>query len=94
MSHRQRHANGDSIMTEVDFAKVRKKFEKNEDKNYHSENVVLIALHCGSKLDHDEAKAIQREHMELGSLTIDLNTRRYVLWDKLKKTPNYNKISG
>jgi hypothetical protein len=79
-------------MTEVNFAKVRKKFEKNEDKNYHSENVVLIALHCGSELDHNEAKDIQRKHMEMGHLTIDLNTRRSALWDKLKKTPNYNKI--
>ena len=74
------------------FAEVRKQFDLNEDNNEHSKNVVLIALHCGNKIDHDEAKGILRKHLAQGYLTVDLNTRRSSLWDKLKKTPNYKNI--
>lgn len=82
----------ESINEDVDFAKVRKQFDRNEDRNAHSKNAVLIAKHCGSEVDHKEAKDILRKHNELGHLAPSLMTRRSALYDKLKKTDNYKKI--
>jgi hypothetical protein len=80
------------VNEEVDFAKVRKQFDRNEDRNAHSKNAVLVAKHCGSEVDHNEAKDILRKHNELGHLSGPLMARRSALYDKLKKTDNYKKI--
>ena len=77
---------------EFDATKIRKKFDRNEDENRHSENAVLVAQHCGSDDDHKEAKDILKQHKKHGSLTGDLMKRRSALYDKLKKTDNYKKI--
>lgn len=77
---------------EFDAAKIRKKFDRNEDENRHSENAVLIAKHCGSDEDHKEAKDILKQHRNHGSLTGDLMKRRTALYNKLQKTDNYKKI--
>ena len=77
---------------EFDATKIRKKFDRNEDENRHSENAVLVAQHCGSDEDHKEAKDILKQHKKHGSLTGDLMKRRSALYDKLKKTDNYKKI--
>ena len=80
------------INEEVDFSKVRKQFDRNEDRNEHSKNAVLVAKHCGSEVDHKEAKDILRKHNEIGHLSGPLMARRSALYDKLKKTDNYKKI--
>jgi hypothetical protein len=86
------HKESVEINEEVDFAKVRKQFDRNEDRNEHSKNAVLIAKHCGSEVDHKEAKDIMKKHNELGHLAPSLMARRSALYDKLKKTDNYKKI--
>jgi hypothetical protein len=86
------HQVKESINEEVDFAKVRKQFDRNEDRNEHSKNAVLIAKHAGTEVDHKEAKDILRKHNELGHLSGPLMARRSALYDKLKKTDNYKKI--
>ena len=90
----KKHGMGEEIQLEeqVDFAKVRKKFDRNEDRNAHSDNAVLVAKYCGTDDDHKEARAILRQHNEAGSLTGPLMARRSALYDKLKSTENYKKI--
>lgn len=83
---------GLEINEEVDFAKVRKQFDRNEDRNEHSKNAVLVAKHCGSEVDHKEAKDIMNQHNKIGHLSGPLIARRSALYDKLKKTDNYKKI--
>lgn len=80
------------IDEEVDFAKVRKQFDRNEDRNAHSVNAVLIAKHAGTDEHHKEAKDILKQHNKLGYLSGDLMKRRKALYDKLEKTDNYKKI--
>lgn len=58
-------------------------YDRNEDRNMHSENVVYLAKHFGSKEDHAEALDILKKHHEAGELTPDLSKRRKVLHDKL-----------
>lgn len=77
---------------EVNFAKVRKQFDNNEDRNAHSENAVLIAKHAGTEDQHNEAKDILKQHLKLGHLSGDLSTRRQALYKELRKTDNYKKI--
>lgn len=77
---------------EVDFAKVRKQFDRNEDRNAHSENAVLIAKHAGTEAHHKEAKDILKQHKKLGHLSGDLSNRRQALYKQLEKTDNYKKI--
>ena len=86
------HQVKESINEEVDFAKVRKQFDRNEDRNEHSKNAVLVAKHCGTENDHKEAKDIMKKHNELGHLAPSLMARRSALYDKLKKTVNYKNI--
>lgn len=77
---------------EVDFAKVRKQFDRNEDRNEHSKNVVLIAKHAGTPEHHKEAMSIYKQHNKLGYLSGDLMKRREALYKQLEKTDNYKKI--
>jgi hypothetical protein len=80
------------INEEVDFAKVRKQFDRNEDRNAHSVNAVLIAKHAGTEEHHKEAKDILKQHNKLGHLSGDLSKRRQALYKQLEKTDNYKKI--
>lgn len=80
------------INEEVDFAKVRKQFDRNEDRNAHSVNAVLIAKHAGTEEHHKEAKDILKQHNKLGHLSGDLSNRRQALYKQLEKTDNYKKI--
>jgi hypothetical protein len=77
---------------QVDFAKVRKQFDRNEDRNAHSVNAVLIAKHAGTEEHHKEAKDILKQHNKLGHLSGDLSNRRQALYKQLEKTDNYKKI--
>jgi hypothetical protein len=70
-------------MNQSKAKKIFAEFEKNEDENYHSENVVLLAKHFGTAAELKEAKAILKEHDEAGSLTSALRKRRDSLYDKL-----------
>jgi hypothetical protein len=77
---------------EVDFAKVRKQYDNNEDRNAHSENAVLIAKHAGTEDQHREAKDILKQHRKIGHLSGDLSARRQALYKELQKTDTYKKI--
>jgi hypothetical protein len=90
----KKHGMGEEVELdeEVDFAKVRKQFDRNEDRNAHSVNAVLIAKHCGTEEHHKEAKDILKQHNKIGSLTGDLSKRREALYKQLEKTDNYKKI--
>ena len=68
---------------EMDHSSFGKKYKKNEQNNKHSENVVLLAKHFGSKADVDKANEILNKHMDLGHLSKDLHDARYKLHQKL-----------
>lgn len=59
------------------------KYEKNEDDNAHSENVVLLAKHFGTAEELKEAKAILKKHNEEGSLSTENGAKRRDLHLKL-----------
>jgi len=82
----------EDVGTATDFKKIRKQFDRNEDRNAHSENAVLIAKHCGSEEDHKEAKDILAQHKKLGYLSGPLSDRRTSLYKKLKPTSGYKAI--
>lgn len=56
-----------------------KKYYENEDKNYHSENVVLTAKLFGTPKQLAQAKSIKERHDEFGSLTPELAKERDAL---------------
>jgi hypothetical protein len=47
-----------------------RRFERNEDINYHAENRVLLAKHFGTPEEHADAVALKKLHMKQGSLPI------------------------
>lgn len=55
---------------------IANKYEKNEDENAHSENVVLLAKHFGTAEELKEAKAILKKHNEEGSLSSENGAKR------------------
>jgi TPR repeat protein len=61
----------------------KKKFEENEDDNYHSENVVLLAKHFGDADDLKKAKQIMALHNKEGHLSSENGRERYRLYEKL-----------
>lgn len=72
-------------ITKSALGKIRKQYDKNEDKNFHSENVVLLAKHFGTEEDLEKAKSILKQHNEDGFLSNDLYRERYELRQKLYK---------
>ena len=81
-------ADGGTITTDQ-LKKIQRKFDLNEDKNYHSENVVLLADAFGSEQDKMEAKRILALHKKEGSLSSEngkkrreLETKLFKAWDK------------
>ena len=65
------------------FDKIFAEYEDNEDNNYHSENVVLLAENFGSAEDLKLAKSILKKHQSEGSLSGELGKKRYALHQKL-----------
>lgn len=59
------------------------KYEENEENNAHSENVVLLATHFGTKEDLKKAKSILNRHMKAGSLTKQLSDERSEIEERL-----------
>jgi len=72
----------DSIKTlsEADFNKI---YDKLEDENYHSENLIFLAKRKGEYEDMEEAADLYKKQKSAGSLTEDLRERRYALMTKL-----------
>jgi len=66
---------------------ILKKYQENEADNHHTENVVLLAKHYGTKKKYEKAKEIQALHRKEGSLTLELASER----NKLEK-PLYKKM--
>jgi hypothetical protein len=62
---------------------IAKEYEKNEDENYHSENVVLLAKNFGTDEDIEEAKEILKKHNEEGYLSTENSKKRIDLSLKL-----------
>jgi len=66
-----------------DLSSIKKKYEENEDENAHSENVVLLAKHFGTKEDLAKAKEILALHEKEGSLSSENGKKRQELHLKL-----------
>ena len=70
-------------MTSTKAQKIFEEYEENEDNNYHSENVVLLAKHFGTEEDLKDAKAIQKKHENMGHMPSSLMSERDALSKKL-----------
>ena len=66
-----------------DLSSIKKKYEENEDSNAHSENVVLLAKHFGTKEELAEAKKILSLHEKEGHLSSENGKKRQALHLKL-----------
>jgi hypothetical protein len=62
---------------------ISKKYDENEDINYHTENVVLLATHFGTADELRDAKTIKAKHDAIGHLPFNLYQERNELGDKL-----------
>jgi chromosome condensin MukBEF complex kleisin-like MukF subunit len=70
-------------MNHLKVKKIFAEYKRNENNNYHSENVVLLAEHFGTESDLMDAKAIQRKHDEIGHMPMSLMRERFELHQKL-----------
>ena len=75
-----KYAEGGSLKN---LKNIAKKYLENEDDNNHSENVVLLATHFGTKEDLKKAKEILALHNSTGSLTSENGKARQQLHLKL-----------
>jgi hypothetical protein len=69
----------------INVAKIRAEYDKNEDNNAHSENVVLLAKHFGTESDLRDAKTILAKHEAIGHLPSYLRDERDALASRLYK---------
>lgn len=69
----------------LSMSAFKEKYEKNEDNNMHSENVVLLAKQFGTAQDISDAKTIQAKHEAIGHLPSYLGKERDALSSKLYK---------
>jgi hypothetical protein len=76
-------AEGGMMAKGGDLSSIKKKYEENEDENAHSENVVLLAKHFGTKEDLAKAKEILAVHEKEGSLSSENGKKRQELHLKL-----------
>ena len=65
------------------LSSIKEEYDENEDNNAHSENVVLLAKHFGTKEDLVEAKRILDLHEKEGHLTSENGKKRQELHLKL-----------
>lgn len=79
-------------------SEVWEQYEENEDNNLHSENVVLLAKHFGTKDDIKKAEMILKKHEEIGHIPYDLMKERdelgHKLYDKLLEAKNKKMAAG
>jgi hypothetical protein len=66
-----------------DLNSIKEQYLQNEDENAHSENVVLLAKHFGTKEDLSKAKEILALHEKEGSLSSENGKKRQELHLKL-----------
>jgi|GEM_PF-1615774 len=66
-----------------ELSSIKEEYLKNEDENAHSENVVLLAKHFGTKEDLAKAKEILALHEKEGSLSSENGKKRQELHLKL-----------
>ena len=69
--------------TTSSLSSIRRKYDKNEDENRHSENVVLLATNFGDADDLKLAKEILRKHNKEGGLSSENGQKRRDLHLKL-----------
>ena len=70
-------------MTKEKIQKIRKEYKANEDKNYHSENIVLLAKHFGTKEDFEKAKSLAKQAERAGYTPDDVNQEMNKIHKKL-----------
>lgn len=79
----------DESLKGKDIGKFLKKYLKNEDKNYHTENVVELARFFGDKDEEKNAKDIMKRHLERGFMDeADYDLRKKIndkYWPKISK---------
>ena len=83
IGERFKAASGGYMAKGGDLSSIKKKYEENEDENAHSENVVLLAKHFGTKEDLAKAKEILALHEKEGSLSSENGKKRQELHLKL-----------
>lgn len=67
----------------TDLSAIKRRYEKNEDENAHSENLVLLAKHFGTESELKEAKRILELHNKEGHLSTENGKKRQELHLKL-----------
>jgi len=75
-------ANESKEEVEIDEKFTKKDFDKNEDRNLHSENAVELARKFGSKKEYDRMVAIYKSHMKRGSISSSEQKERDALISK------------
>lgn len=71
------------IKTFKKYCSVMKKYDENENLNFHSENVVLLAKNFGTSTELKQAKQIVKSHNEIGYMPEWLYNERKSLHDSL-----------
>jgi hypothetical protein len=69
---KDKYAKGGTIL---DAKSIFAKYEKNEDNNYHAENIVLLAKHFGTDEDIDTANKIIKQRSKLGYMPKDMSEK-------------------
>jgi hypothetical protein len=86
-------ANKSGKEEEFDLKKIKafmKKYRKNEDKNFHSENTVELAKFLGHKEHEEAARGIMERHEKRGYLDDeDSNKRRAIDKELFPKVQKY-----
>jgi SAM-dependent methyltransferase len=68
---------------QVDMKRWMRDFDRREDKNFHTENMVAIAKLVGTPEEIKMANEIKKEHMKQGHISHELYTLRQVMYKKL-----------
>ena len=64
--------------------------EYNTDQNYHTENIVIIAMRFGDDDDIENAKYVMQRHNEEKCMTKDLSKFRDYIFDKVMSKLDYS----
>ena len=63
--------------------------EYNTDQNYHTENIVIIAMRFGDDEDIENAKYVMERHKEETCMTEDLRKFRDYIFEKVMSKLDY-----
>ena len=63
--------------------------ESNTDQNYHTENIVIIAMRFGDDEDIENAKYVMKRHEEETCMTEDLRKFRDYIFEKVMSKLDY-----